>query len=58
MNRPLPGVSGSANRSYEVQLREGLLFERRVFHSVVAFEDQKEGMAAFREKRSPNFTHR
>jgi enoyl-CoA hydratase len=36
-------------------LAEGLLFERRVFHSMFATEDQKEGMAAFVEKREPQF---
>ena len=43
------------NRSYETTLAEGLLFERRVFHSLFATEDQKEGMAAFMEKRQPQF---
>jgi len=43
------------NRSYETTLAEGLLFERRVFHSMFATEDQKEGMAAFVEKREPQF---
>ncbi|MCY1399798.1 putative enoyl-CoA hydratase echA8 [compost metagenome] len=45
------------NRAFEVGLREGLLFERRVFHSVFALNDQKEGMRAFVEKRAPVFTH-
>lgn len=45
----------SVNRSYETTLSEGLLFERRVFHSMFATEDQKEGMAAFLEKRQPQF---
>ena len=48
-------VKESVNRSYEVPLREGLLFERRVFHSLFATEDQKEGMAAFTEKREAQF---
>jgi enoyl-CoA hydratase len=48
----------SVNRSYEVTLSEGVRFERRVFHSLFATEDQKEGMAAFVEKRKPNFKHR
>ena len=43
------------NRAYETTLAEGLLFERRLFHSLFATEDQKEGMAAFREKREPQF---
>lgn len=46
------------NRAYESSLKEGLLFERRVFHSTFAMEDQKEGMAAFAEKRKPEFKHR
>ena len=41
----------AVNRSYELPLSEGMLFERRVFHSMFATEDQKEGMAAFLEKR-------
>ena len=45
----------SVNRSFEVSLREGLLFERRLFHSLFATADQKEGMAAFLEKREPQF---
>ncbi len=45
----------SVNRSYETTLSEGILFERRVFHSMFATEDQKEGMAAFLEKREPQF---
>jgi len=48
----------AVNRSYEVPLREGLLFERRVFHSLFATEDQKEGMAAFAEKREAQFRDR
>jgi enoyl-CoA hydratase len=39
-------------------LAEGLLYERRLFHSAFATTDQTEGMAAFTEKRIPNFTHR
>lgn len=46
------------NRSYESSLAEGLLFERRTFHAVFATEDQKEGMGAFIEKRTPEFKHR
>lgn len=45
----------AVNRSYETTLREGLLFERRLFHSLFATEDQKEGMAAFMEKREAQF---
>jgi enoyl-CoA hydratase len=48
----------AVNRSYEVTLAEGLRFERRVFHSMFALEDQKEGMAAFAEKRKANFKNR
>ena len=46
------------NRAYEMTLSEGILFERRVFHAMFATEDQKEGMAAFSEKRKPDFSHR
>ena len=45
------------NRAYESSLAEGVLFERRVFHSLFATEDQKEGMRAFVEKRKPQFRH-
>jgi len=45
----------SVNRAYESTLAEGILFERRMFHSLFATEDQKEGMAAFGEKRKPAF---
>ncbi|WP_157017529.1 enoyl-CoA hydratase [Mesorhizobium xinjiangense] len=48
----------AVNRSYETTLSEGLRFERRVFHSMFALDDQKEGMTAFVEKRSPNFRNR
>jgi enoyl-CoA hydratase len=48
----------AVNRAYETTLAEGVRFERRLFHSTFATQDQKEGMAAFIEKRSPNFTHR
>ncbi len=46
------------NRAFETTLAEGILFERRVFHSTFATEDQKEGMAAFAGKRKPEFKHR
>jgi enoyl-CoA hydratase len=49
------GVKECVNRAEESSLSEGLLFERRVFHSMFATEDQKEGMAAFLEKRQPQF---
>jgi enoyl-CoA hydratase len=48
----------AVNRAYETTLSEGLRFERRVFHSMFALQDQKEGMAAFAEKRKPNFSNR
>jgi enoyl-CoA hydratase len=48
----------SVNKSYEVPLDEGVMFERRVFHSLFAFDDQTEGMEAFVEKRTPNFTNK
>ena len=48
----------AVNRAYETTLAEGVRFERRVFHSLFATEDQKEGMAAFVEKRKPNFRNR
>jgi enoyl-CoA hydratase len=48
----------AVNRAFETSLAEGLLFERRVFHSAFATADQSEGMAAFTEKRPPKFTHR
>jgi enoyl-CoA hydratase len=48
-------IKEAVNRSYETTLREGLLFERRLFHALFATEDQAEGMAAFAEKRSPQF---
>ena len=59
-------MSGSAarmakeavNRAFESTLSEGLLYERRLFHSAFATDDQSEGMAAFVEKRPPRFTHR
>jgi enoyl-CoA hydratase len=48
-------IKEAVNRSYETTLREGLLFERRLFHALFATEDQAEGMAAFAEKRKPQF---
>jgi enoyl-CoA hydratase len=58
---PMPAVmmvKESVNRAYETTLAEGVHFERRLFHSLFATEDQKEGMAAFVEKRKPVFKHR
>ena len=46
------------NRAEETTLSEGLLFEKRLFHSLFASEDQKEGMAAFLEKRQAQFRDR
>jgi len=48
----------AVDRAYETTLSEGVRFERRVFHSTFATEDQKEGMAAFAEKRQPQFKHK
>ena len=48
----------SVNRSYETTLTEGIRFERRVFHAMFATADQKEGMAAFAEKRPAKFENR
>jgi enoyl-CoA hydratase len=48
----------SVNRAFETTLEEGLRFERRVFQSLFATEDQKEGMTAFAEKRAPTFGNR
>ncbi len=59
MSRPVTMmVKESVNRAYETTLAEGVRFERRLFHSVFATEDQKEGMAAFIEKRHPEFKNR
>ena len=49
-------VKESVNRAFEVNLTEGVRFERRVFHAAFATQDQKEGMAAFVAKRAPEFT--
>jgi enoyl-CoA hydratase len=51
-------IKESINRAYETSLAEGVVFERRVFQSQFALEDQKEGMAAFLEKRKPSFKNR
>ena len=51
-------IKESVNRAYESTLSEGVLFERRLFQSAFAFDDQKEGMAAFVEKRKAAFKHR
>lgn len=58
MSKPIAMMTKeSLARAYESSLREGLMFERRVFFSMFATNDQKEGMAAFVEKRPANFTH-
>jgi enoyl-CoA hydratase len=48
----------AVNRAHETTLAEGVRFERRIFHSLFATEDQKEGMRAFAEKRPAAFRHR
>jgi len=48
----------TVNAAYEMTLEEGLRFERRIFHSMFALDDQKEGMGAFVEKRAANWTHK
>lgn len=51
-------TKASVNRAYETTLNEGVLFERRLFHSLFATEDQDEGMTAFIEKRKPQFRNK
>ena len=51
-------IKESVNRAFETSLAEGLLFERRAFHAAFATDDQKEGMAAFAEKRKAAFKNR
>ncbi len=59
MSRPIVMMAKEAvNRAYETTLAEGVRFERRLFQSAFATEDQKEGMQAFIDKRQPNFKHR
>jgi enoyl-CoA hydratase len=48
-------IKDAVNRAYESSLTDGVQYERRLFHSTFATEDQKEGMKAFMEKRKPNF---
>lgn len=48
----------TVNAAYEMSLAEGLRFERRIFHSMFALHDQKEGMGAFAEKRKPVWQHK
>jgi enoyl-CoA hydratase len=59
LSRPVVMMAKEAvNRAYETTLAEGIRFERRLFHATFATDDQKEGMAAFVEKRSPAFQNR
>jgi len=59
MSRPATlMVKEAVNRAYETSLSEGVRFERRLFHATFATEDQKEGMAAFVEKRQPTFKNK
>jgi len=59
LSRPSVMMAKEAvNKSYESMMREGVMFERRLFHSLFATEDQSEGMAAFAEKRKPNFKNK
>ncbi len=59
LSRPVVMMAKEAvNRAYETTLSEGVRFERRLFHSTFATEDQKEGMAAFVEKRPPAWKNR
>jgi enoyl-CoA hydratase len=60
-NMSLPSVLAgkeAINRAFEIALAEGVVFERRVFHSLFATEDQKEGMKAFVEKRKPQWKNK
>ena len=58
MSRPIAYMAKeSVNRAFETTLAEGVRFERRLFHSTFASDDQKEGMAAFIAKRQPNFNN-
>ncbi len=51
-------AKASVNRAFEGSLADGVTYERQLFHSLFATEDQKEGMKAFTEKRPPKFEHR
>ncbi len=54
----LRGRALTARAAFELTLAEGIHLERRFFQATFAFADQKEGMAAFAEKRAPNFQHK
>ncbi len=59
LSRPVVMLAKEAvNKAFETTLAEGVAHERRLFHSTFASEDQKEGMAAFAEKRQPKFTNK
>jgi enoyl-CoA hydratase len=59
MSRPITMMTKeTVNRAYETTLAEGIRFERRLFHAMFATEDQSEGMAAFAEKRKPEFKNK
>jgi enoyl-CoA hydratase len=59
MSKPVTAmVKEVVNRAFETTLTEGVAFERRVFHSAFALDDQTEGMSAFVDKRAPDFRHR
>jgi enoyl-CoA hydratase len=59
MSKPVTAmVKEVVNKAFETTLTEGVAFERRVFHSAFALEDQAEGMSAFIDKRPPAFRHR
>ncbi len=59
MSKPVTAmVKEVVNKAFETTLTEGVAFERRVFHSAFALDDQTEGMAAFIDKRAPDFRHR
>jgi enoyl-CoA hydratase len=58
-SRPIAAMAKEAvNKAFETTLTEGIRFERRLFQATFATEDQSEGMAAFLEKRHPNFKHK
>lgn len=59
LSRPAMAMAKeTVNAAYELNLAEGLRFERRIFHSMFSLEDQKEGMKAFTEKRPAEWKHK